>query len=315
MVCRAGRIRMKPKSLIPVLALCSLVLAGAGPAAGQPAGPERPGALFASVDGQRLRVVDYRGSDPVVVENGSRVVAHEARVSIAPDADFGPGFVTVAHGDVGTGTEDYYASHIAVSIAVGAEFRWTLTADRDLADAFLVIITYEDSDGAYSAAPRVTIFGKSIGRLDSGKPTEVRAKVPGLTSEKQVHMAVLIFNAGHLVRTSEGNRVLAGLFDILDHVGLQKAQAQRTAGSYPPKVYRSFPFRFSDAVAKSVSGQSVKVRVAVTSSGTVDHVELEDPSNEALQRELSAQMGSWLFLPRVVDGQAQSAVMMLPLKF
>ena len=96
---------------------------------------------------------------------------------------------------------------------------------------------------------------------------------------------------------------------------LQRAMAQRTAGSYAPKVYRSFPFRFSDAVAKSVSGQSVKVRIAVTSSGSVDHVELEDPSNGALQKELSAQMGSWLFLPRVVDGQAQSAVLMLPLKF
>ena len=306
---------MNAKPLIQIMALCSLSLAGGSPASGQPAAPERPGALFASVGGQRLRVVDYRGADPVVIENGSRVVAREARVSIGPDESFGAGLVTVEHVDVGAPMQDYYASHIAVSIAQEAEFRWRLTADRDLPDAFLVIIAYGDSDGGYSKAPRVTIFGKSIGRLDAGRSTDASAKVPGLTPEKDQHMAVLIFNGGHLVRTSEGNRVLEGLFDILDHVGLQRAAAQRTAGSYPPKVYRSFPFRFSGAVMKAVSGQSVKVRVAITSSGTVDHVELEDPSNEALSRELSGQMGSWLFLPRVVDGQAQPAVLVLPLKF
>lgn len=303
--------------LRPLVVLLALPLAGLAQPADSAAAPlpERPAALFTTYRGQRQRVVGFEGAVPLVVVAGARIQAHDAPVSIGIDSAFGAGTVAIERHPDASVVMDFFSAYGALGMSDDARLSASLTPDRDMPDAFIALLAYEKADKGQLAMPRLAVVGMALGDLHAGQPAEVNARPPRISSEHPVLWTALVFSQGRLVHTSDGNRALDQLFDEIDRAGWKAAVAQRASGTYPPKVYRGFPVRFGDATLKRHAGQSVRVRVVVTPAGLFDHAEVEGEPDLLLGDELSSQLANWLFLPKVADGQAQQAMMVMPFKF
>jgi hypothetical protein len=276
--------------------------------------PLRPGIPVAYVGDQRLMIVGYKGNDPVVLKNGSKTTVHDARVSIIPGETFAPGVVTIdsaqAFSQINTQQIDGQYAQQKYNV-----FEAKVTADRDLSDVFLILLEFEDLNGDYSDAPKVAILGVNIGHLAAGVKKSVDADFPPLLSKRSLRWVALVYTAGVQVHSGSGEELLSGLFDMLDHVGLQKVISARTYGSYPLTVYRRFPLKFDAEVKQKYAGQAFSLNVMIAPSGALDYVNSDSPGQEPIARELARQMGSWLFIPRIKDGEPLEGVVIVPLKF
>jgi hypothetical protein len=308
---------MKSARLLGLLILSSRCLFCAGVDIGLSPMPERAAIPVAYVGQQRCKIVNYKGDDPIVVLEGAVKVLRKVPISVVPGGNFGPGFVTVEHGETinesvhtrdSTANGPTYASYTA--------FYAKLTADRDLPDAFLILLVYEyNPSSQYAEVPRVALLGSSIGRLEAGRKKAVTADFPPLNSRMNLRWVAMIFSGGSQIRTSDGNGVLDGLFDLTDHVGLERAMGRRAFGDFPLEVYRNFPLKFSDAQKKKYAGQTLNIAITVAPSGNFDFLTIDGNDDNELAKGLAGQFGHWLFLPAVKNGQAQSTSVVLPIKF
>jgi len=305
---------VKPILPIALSLLSASNLLGDGTMAMSSAVPERPGIPVAYVGGQRLVIVGYKGNDPVVLSNGARVTVHDARVSIIPGETFAPGVVTVdsAESISQTNTQQVNGEYSKQQYNI---FYGKLTADRDLSDVYLLLLEFEDLNGDYSGAPKVAILGTAIGRMEAGVKKTVNADFPPLLSKRHLYWGALVFSGGVEVRGGAGVGLLDSLFDMVDHVGLQKAIAERASGNHQLMIYRRFPLKFGEDLKGKYAGQTVRLDVSVSPSGQLDYVKAEGSSGGDLAREVARQLGWWLFLPRVKDGEPQEGDIIMPIKF
>lgn len=79
-------------------------------------------------------------------------------------------------------------------------------------------------------------------------------------------------------------------------------------------VYKHFPLTFSDAQKRMYADQTLKLEVTVSPAGLFDTLRLDGTPDDDLASDLALQLGYWLFLPPVKDGQAQSTTFVLPVK-
>lgn len=279
--------------------------------------PERAAVPVAYVGQQRCTIVSYKGTDPVVMLDGSPKAVHKAPISVVPGGKFGPGYVAVQHGEAINEREHTRDStQIGPTYAAYTAFYAKMTADRDLPDAFLILLVYEyDKVNPYTQVPRVALLGSNIGKLESGKQRSVKADFPPLNSSMSLRWVALLFSGGVQIKTSDGNGVLDGLFDLTDHVGLTRAIERRNSGDLPLEVFRNFPLKFKDSQKKKYAGQTLDATITIAPSGNFDYLRLEGVDDTELVKDLAGQFGYWLFLPPVKDGQPQSTSVVLPIKF
>jgi hypothetical protein len=279
--------------------------------------PERAGIPVAYINKQRCKIVAYKGVNPVVILDGTAKQVQKVPISVIPGGEFGPGYVTVEHGEAINESEHAWGSTASgPTYAAYTAFYAKMTADRDLPDAFLILLVYEvNPNNQFAEVPRLALLGSSIGRLAAGKKTVVKADFPALNSSMSLRWVALVFSAGSQVRTSDGNGVLESLFDVTDHVGQSRAMARRASGDFPVEVYRRFPLRFRDEEKSKYAGQTVNVTITISPKGTFDYLTVDGTGYDDLSRDLAAQFGFWLFLPPVKDGQPQSTSVELPIKF
>jgi hypothetical protein len=276
--------------------------------------PARSGIPVAYVDGQRLVIVGYKGTNPVVLKDGSKLTVHDARVSIIPGEAFAPGVVTIDQAEATSQTNwqringEYAEQRYNIFYA-------KLTADRELSDVYLILLEFEDLNGDYSGAPKVAILGTAVGHMEAGVKKTVSADFPPLLSKRQLHWVALVFSGGVQVHSGSGEGLLDNLFDMVDHVGLQKVIEERRYGSHPLMVYRRFPFKFDDEMKTKYHGQTVRLNVSITAEGTLDYVQSDSGSDDLLTREVARQMATWLFIPKIENGGPLESSVVLPIKF
>lgn len=277
--------------------------------------PARPGIPVAYVDGQRLVIVAYKGTHPVVVSKGTRTTLHDARVAIIPGETFAPGIVRIdkAEAAVETNTERINGEYSQQRFST---FYGKVTADRDLPDVFVILLVFEDLDGDYSGAPKVAIMGTSIGRMEAGATKTLSADFPPLDSKRQLHWAALVYSGGVQVHSGGGGEgLLDNLFDMVDHVALQKVIEERRFGNYPLMVLRRFPLKFDADMKQKYSGRTVNLTVLITASGTLDYVQSDSAEDDLVAREVARQVGTWLFIPKIENGGPLESSVVLPIKF
>lgn len=276
--------------------------------------PQRPGIPVAYVDGQKVPIVGYRGRNPVVMLNGKRTTERGAPVSIVPGTRFGEGYVKIKKAGtmLETQTLDINGSKTQHGYTV---FGGTLTSDTELADAYMLLLVYEDSGGAYQAAPKVAILGIDLGRLEPGKPRTVDEDFPMVTSDKRLAWTALVFSGTSAIHSSEGNAGLDRLFDIVDHIVLDRVIAQRNTGDHPPMVFRQFPLRLQGGYRASLAGQTVKLRIKITPEGFFDFLENDEGADRELVNEVASQLRFWLFVPKITNGIPEEGAIVMPLKF
>jgi hypothetical protein len=307
-------LNMRPRPLAALLVLSAARLFGDTFSLHTDQIPSRPGIPVAYVDGKRQMIVGFRGNTPVVLVDGARVTARDARMSIIPGQAFAPGYVNVDNGN-STQWKKTYNIYGDVRKENYTTFDGTFTADRDYKDVYLLLLEFEDVGGIFAEAPKVAILGSEVGQLEAGKKKTVHSSYPELVSDKQLHWVALVFDAGVQIHCSTDANLLDGLFDALDHVALQKVIAQRSSGDYPIMVFRQFPMAFEDGVKAAFAGRTVRMRLHVAPSGLLDFVDTDENGCGDLIGEMVVQMHYWLFLPRIKDGQPQEGVVVLPIKF
>lgn len=277
--------------------------------------PDRPGIPVAYVDGQRLVVVAFKGTNPVVVSKGARTTLHDAHVTIIPGEGFAPGVVTIDKAEAvsmtRTTTFDFEASRQQYTT-----FDGKVTADRDMSDVYLILLVFEDLNGDYSGAPKVAILGTSLGSLAAGVKKQVGVNFPPLTSKMQLHWAALIYSGGMQVHSSgDSDGLLSALFETVDQVGLQKAISDRRYGDHPLMVFRRFPLKFDADLKQRYAGKTMNMTALIAASGRLDYIQADSAEDEELAREVASQVGTWLFVPRIVNGGPLESSVVIPIKF
>lgn len=276
--------------------------------------PERPGIPVVYVEGKKCLIVGFSGTTPVALVNGEKKRSSSDHTSIVPGERFADGMVKVseAHGYNETSDYNMMGTHTVDRYFI---FNGTLTADRDLKDVFILLLDFEDLGTAYDVPPRIAILGKSVGDLVANKEKTIDADFPQLKTKARTRWTLLLFSGGIAVHTSYGNRTLDGLFNLEDHVGLQKAIAARNSGNLQVMIYRHFPFKFVDEIKAKYAGKTVKLRLRISEDGTLDNIENGNELDPSLARDATFQLSNWLFVPAVQDGRAVEATATIPLKF
>jgi hypothetical protein len=305
------------------LALPFLALGSAAQAAPDPQLPDRPAAAIAKYKDNMLPIVDVQGSYPMVVEDGNQVALdRDAGIVLSLGERYADGFVTIS--DV-TQTDVQMASNeidrdVGASLGAGEKagpvaFEANLTADRDVWDAYALLVSLRPDQGP-DKPPMLAVVAQQIGNLSAGKQKHLSVRLPGLSGEARPVWGVLVFSAGRQVRSTGMGEILPVYFDRLENSLLKRLIAQRVTRGVdaPIAAYRQMPLGLPDAVAARYRGTTVKVEVRVGADGRVVYARPLEVSDPELSSALSRGLATWLFVPPVKGGAVAPASAIIPLR-
>jgi hypothetical protein len=306
---------LKTLRLLGLLALSAPSLHPAGLGQVTIAIPERPGIPIVHFNGQKAKVIAFRGTDAMIMDKGAARSALGMPISIIPGDEFGPGLITIERSHAGSVSIGGRDSDKPTNLDYTA-FYAKVVADRDLSDVFLVFLVYEASrDGKYDEVPRVSLQGLGIGKLEAGKARTIDTNFRMLSSSSPLRWTALFFSGGSQIRTTEGNEVLDGLFEMIDRAGLLKVIGERSSGDYPLMIYRHFPLSFRDAEKTKFAGRTVDILIKIAPTGYFDSLVTEGVHDQFFADSIARQLSFWLFIPPIKDGVPQAASIVLPIKF
>lgn len=138
--------------------------------------PDRPVQAFATVKGQPLPLVGYDKDKPVVLVEGARKTVARDAVSLRGIWEQTPGVVKVSLKQSFPNDEDKLGLQIGSAKMLEAE----LTADRDMPEAFALVVVYHTLGNLLLMDTEMAILGQELGNLQTDKPYPLKLKFPVL---------------------------------------------------------------------------------------------------------------------------------------
>ena len=272
--------------------------------------PKRPALPIVIVKEQPCAVIAFAESDPVVMIDGDRKPRPDAKIALRSGKEFGQGLVSVEAIPAG-GSSDR-----SLGFEVGKEsaFTATMCPDRDLNNAFLLVVVYETMGNIMLTETQIAVKGIGLGRIEAGHKKTVTGAFPHLQSKETKRYTVLIYNDGVPLATSIGNEAMELFLEVNDRIGHANAMDARMKGNQKLKLFRSMPFKFGEELQNRYGGRSLQARVQVSVEGLFVKVDVPEISDPSLIESLTKQLEQWLFLPPVIDGKVHPATVVVPVK-
>ncbi len=294
----------------------SIMLMGSKPIA------DRPVELVALLKQGAVPVIAYEKNKPVALINEARETVSHKAVTLRPKWERAPGSVAVALKSKFDDLENRLGPPAGRTNSLEAE----LTADRDLDDAFAVVVAYETLGELILADTDVGLFGQEIGRLEAGKPHAVKLQIPRLkrlnpnsvmyaVESPTRRWALLVFSRGQQIRTSLGSAATDYILEISDQRNFQLMHAERIKGEHSLRVFRSRPFQFSEQIKQRHTGHTYQAKVKVSPHGRAESLEIEGLTDQELLDSALEQLKSWMFLPPCRNGTISPSIALIPLSF
>jgi hypothetical protein len=199
------------------------------------------------------------------------------------------------------------------------DYECTLVASEAHADCYIAVIFFPVDEGGSPLPGSTGMAFRQIGDLVAGRETQVAISC-GYVPPPGVRAAYvpLIFSKGLEIRTNQ-SEIAAGYFRrgemavhgaMLAHYRQQNPASDRPASPY---------LRFKPELPPGIDPRSLPARVtakfAVTETGEVDSLEIDQVLDVKVDREIRRALNGWLFLPRLKKGYPVRSMIEVPLSF
>lgn len=289
--------------------------------------PAHPTLLTAEYRGRTVPVVAVEKETAIALVDGQRRKL-SARTPLRTDRvpDFGPGRATVALGQLSNLQLVTAATEIDVEKVVGTpgatlggymEFAATVTADRDLTDCYVALVSFLSGFVAGAVdKPDAQIRLRQIPDLAAGRPTEVKFSTePFLGDARQRTVVVLLFSGAEEIYT--GSNTMAWRYfqrreQVLHRAALAAWLGRAAGRDAPPAPALQFPPLFTQSAALPAG---IEAELAVGADGEVGSVALPDGLAADVRDTLERTLRAWRFYPKLVGGQPVPARVRVPLRF
>jgi hypothetical protein len=199
------------------------------------------------------------------------------------------------------------------------EYECTLVSNEAHPDCYLAVIFFQNDASGNPDASTTAIAFRQIGDLAAGRETKVTVN-SGYIVAPDVHFYYfpLVYSKGLEIR-SDLSEVAAGYFrrgEMTAHEAmLAKYRQQNPTADRPAIPYLKFQPELPVDVAPNSLPPTVNAKFAVTETGEVDSIELDQVLDIKADREVRRALNGWLFLPRLKKGYPVRSMAQVPLSF
>jgi hypothetical protein len=199
------------------------------------------------------------------------------------------------------------------------EYECTLVSSGAHAGCYLAVVFFRVDDGGSPLAGSTAIAFREIGDLAAGKETKVTIDgsyfaPPGV---KAAYFP-MVFSKGLEIRTdqSENAAVYFRRGEMAVHGALlAHYRQQNPASDKPASAYLRFRPELPPGVDPRSLPPTITAKFAVTESGEVDAVEIDQVLDVKVDQEIRRALGGWLFMPRLRKGYPVRTMITVPLSF
>jgi hypothetical protein len=241
---------------------------------------------------------------------------------------FAPGFVTFkdqkASSNMTTMTTRMtgpgMTSVLPSGMASGSgKYECTLVSSEAHADCYMAVVFFRVDDGGSPLEGSTGIAFRQIGDLAAGRETKVQINAsyfapPGV---KAAYFP-MVFSKGLEIRTDQ-SEVAAAYFrrgEMAVHGALLAHYRQQNPTSdKPASPYLRFRPELPPGVDPRSLPATITAKFAVTESGEVDDVEIDQVLDAKVDQELRRALSGWLFMPRLKKGIPVRTMIAVPLSF
>jgi hypothetical protein len=205
------------------------------------------------------------------------------------------------------------------TISASGEYECTIVSPEAHSDCYIaVIFSRRNPEGGMDTASTAIAF-RQIGDLAAGREAKVKINCSYVAPKGNLfYYFPLIFSKGLEIRTDQCE-VAAHFFRISEmaaHEAMLARYRQENATSDRPAIaYLRFQPELPADVDPRVLPPTVNARFAVTESGEVDSVVLDQVLDVRVDHEIRRALNGWLFLPRLRKGYPVRTQIVVPLSF
>jgi hypothetical protein len=205
------------------------------------------------------------------------------------------------------------------TVSATGDYECTIVSPEAHSDCYIaVIFARRNREGGVDTASTAIAF-RQIGDLAAGRETKVKINCSYVAPKGYLfYYFPLIFSKGLEIRTDQ-SEIAARFFRISEMASHEALLAQyrkeNATADRPAVAYLRFQPELPPDVDPRSLPPMVNARFAVTESGEVDAVTLDQVLDARVDREIRRALDGWLFLPRLRKGYPVRTQIVVPLSF
>ena len=292
--------------------------------------PLHPTVIMADYKGKSYPVMGASAEFPeVVVDGKTRRLYSKGSYQTPRAVGFGAGFVTF---------KDPHASSLVRTIerrvtegmnnrteisggtfSASGTYETTLVSTGPLSSCYLAVVYFE-TDAAGIPLPGTTALAfKQVGDLAPGRETKVTIN-SSFIPPTDGHYAFfsMVFSKGLEIRTDQSDWAAAYFRrnEMAAHEALlARYRQENPTADKPAAAYLRFRPELPVDVDRHNVPTSVNAKFAVTETGEVDSLELDQVLDVQVDRAIRRALDGWLFMPRLRKGYPVRTMISVPLSF
>ena len=287
--------------------------------------PPHPTGLFTEYRGKRFPVVAVEKEDPVINVDGKMKRLRGNVPLMSERMPHYSGMKAMLTDDriqvlqVMIGSEmDAEKLKDSKGATVGGyvEFSGTITPEQDLTNCFVALIAFDSGfEQGASDKPNAQMRVRQIQDLRAGQPTRIKFSSTPFLSGKTMQPFLLLFSNGDEVALNTASLIwpyFQRRERIVHAATVRQWLLENATGNRPAQALLQIPPLFETTDGLASNGSAVLV---VGPEGTVVDISLTGGFPPAAESILTKTLGSWLFLPRIKEGRAETSRVTVPLKF
>ncbi len=288
--------------------------------------PLYPSIITTQYEGKTYPVTAVSGEIPEIQVDGKLRHLYSTPSYRTPRAmGYAPGFVQFKAQSANTLTKTLTFTIMGSgkipggTVSESGEYECTLVASEAHSDCYIAVVFFRNDASGNPDASTTAMAFRQIGELAAGHETKVTIN-SGYAAPPDAHFYFfpLIYSRGLEIRTNM-SEAAAHYFrpeEMAAHRTLLAGYRQQ----YPAADRAAFPYlHFQPELPMGVDPRSlpatVIVNFAVTETGEVDSVVIDQILDVQVDREIRRAINGWLFLPRLKKGYPVRSMVQVPLSF
>jgi hypothetical protein len=203
--------------------------------------------------------------------------------------------------------------------AKSGTYQCTLVASEPHVNCFLAVIFYCNDESGVPDPASTTVAFRQVGSLFPGRPIQVTINESyKAAAGKKFFFFPLVYSLGREIRSDycETSARFFRLSEMASHQAiLAQYRQQNPSADKPASAYLRFQPEFPDGFDMHVLPAVVTAKFAVTETGEVDSVELDQVLGDEAGHAIRRALEGWLFLPRLKGGYPVRTMITVPLSF
>jgi hypothetical protein len=285
-----------------------------------------PTVIATDLNGKTYPIVGVAGEHPQIVVDGATITLKSRAQSYQPmrAMGFAPGFINITKENASTKitARSFAYDKNGQQVPVGNSdddgyFECSVVAAEDHPGCFVAVLFCQlRPNGEPIAVTTALAFG-SLGDLKAGRESKAKIfKAYIAPVGTHYYYFIMVLSKGREIRTnlSHFNDQFFRHREVLEQQEmLEEYKEKFKAMDHPAVPYVRIPIQLPPEVDPHTLPPNFTASLVVTEAGLVDEIQLGDSLSPTARSAISSELGGWLFLPRLKQGNPVRTQIVMPL--